>query len=164
MQIWSKSSVDDGGRTAGTEKVTVDDATLFLAKFSNGALGSFEATRLAPGRKNFNRIEINGSKGSLVFNQERMNELLYYRTDADSRKSGYVRIEAGPQHPPYGNICVAAGHQLGFNDLKTIEVARFFDAINGGPKNSPDFREGWAIQAVIDAAVQSSRGKAWISL
>ena len=59
----------------GTEKVTVDDATLFLAKFASGALGSFEATRMAPGRKNYNRVEINGSRGSLVFNFEEMNVL-----------------------------------------------------------------------------------------
>jgi predicted dehydrogenase len=109
-------------------------------------------------------FELTGTKGSLVFNQERLNELLYYRTGGDARTSGYVRIEAGPQHPPYGNLCVAGGHQLGFNELKTIEVAKFFDAINGGPKNSPDFREGWAIQAVIDAAIRSSREKTWMPL
>src|SRR4029077_19901778 len=62
----------------GTEKVTVDDATLFLAKFTGGALGSFEATRLAPGRKNFNRIEINGSKASLVFHLRAVHALHLY--------------------------------------------------------------------------------------
>ena len=144
--------------------IEVDDVARLLVRFERGCGGSIQANWAATGRKMQLAFELTGTKGSLVFSQERLNELLYYRAGEDSRKSGYVRIEAGPQHPPYGNICVAGGHQLGFNELKTIEIAKFFDAINGGPKNSPDFREGWAIQAVIDAAIQSSREKTWLSL
>jgi len=144
--------------------VEVDDVARLLVRFERGCGGSIQANWAATGRKMQLAFELTGTKGSLVFNQERLNELLYYRTGGDARTSGYVRIEAGPQHPPYGNLCVAGGHQLGFNELKTIEVAKFFDAINGGPKNSPDFREGWAIQAVIDAAVRSSREKTWMPL
>jgi predicted dehydrogenase len=144
--------------------VEVDDVARLLVRFERGCGGSIQANWAATGRKMQLAFELTGTKGSLVFNQERLNELLHYRTGGDPRTSGFVRIEAGPQHPPYGNICVAGGHQLGFNELKTIEVAKFFDAINGGPKNFPDFREGWAVQAVIDAALQSSRGKAWVSL
>ena len=63
-----------------------------------------------------------------------------HRTHADQRHNGYTRIEAGPHHHPYGLFCVAPGHQLGFNDLKTIEVAEFLEAIAGGERRGPDFR------------------------
>lgn len=144
--------------------VEVDDVARLLVRFERGCGGSIQANWAATGRKMQLAFELTGTKGSLVFNQERFNELLHYRTGQDPRTSGFVRIEAGPQHPPYGNICVAGGHQLGFNELKTIEVARFFEAIAGGAKNFPDFHEGWAIQTVIDAAMQSSRDKAWVAI
>jgi predicted dehydrogenase len=78
----------------GTEKVTVDDATLFLAKFKSGALGSFEATRMAPGRKNHNRIEVNGSRGTLVFNFEEMNTLEFYNCADPPGRQGFRHIMA----------------------------------------------------------------------
>ena len=66
-----------------------------------------------------------------------------------------------PQHHPYGLFCVAPGHQLGFNDLKTIEVAEFLEAVAGGEKRGPDFREAWEIQKIIDTAVRSSKLGTW---
>ncbi|HYO23963.1 MAG TPA: Gfo/Idh/MocA family oxidoreductase, partial [Lacipirellulaceae bacterium] len=78
----------------GTEKVTVDDASVFLAKFAGGALGTFEATRLAPGRKNYNRFEINGAKGSLAWCFEDLNYLDYYATDDPEDRRGFRRIMA----------------------------------------------------------------------
>src|SRR3954466_9434572 len=101
---------------------------------------------------------------SLSYTQERLNELLYYRAGEDPRHSGFVRIEAGPQHRPYGLFCVAPGHQLGLIDLKTIEVAEFLAAIAGGEKQGPDFREAWEIQKVIDTAVESSRSRSWLAV
>ena len=75
-----------------TEKgpVTVDDATLFLAKFANGALGSFEATRFATGHRSTNSFEINGSKGSVIFDFERMNELQVYFEDEQKMSKDFV--------------------------------------------------------------------------
>jgi predicted dehydrogenase len=106
-------------------------------------------------------FEIHGTKGSLAFTQERMSELLYYRKGGDPRHNGYVRIEAGPQHKPYGLFCPAPGHQLGFNDLKIVEMAEFLTAIAGGPRQGPDFREAWEIQKVIDTALDSARSRSW---
>jgi predicted dehydrogenase len=117
---------------------------------------------VATGRKMQLGFEISGRKGSLVFSQERFNELLFYRVGDDPRHAGYRRIEAGPQHHPYGLFCVAPGHQLGFNDLKTMEVADFLEAIAGGPAKGPDFREAWEIQKVIDAALRSARERRWV--
>ncbi len=97
----------------GTEKVTVDDATLFLAKFSNGALGSFEATRMAPGRKNFNRVEINGSKGSLVFNFEEMNVLQFYNCADPAGRQGFKSHHGDRGSASVRRRLVAAGTRAG---------------------------------------------------
>jgi predicted methyltransferase len=78
------------------------------------------------------------------------------------KTSGYVKIESGPQHPPYGEFCIAGGHQLGFNDLKTIEMGEFLRAIGEGRKSTPDFREAYEIQKVVEAALASSKSRAWI--
>jgi predicted dehydrogenase len=104
-------------------------------------------------------FELTGAKGSLVYTH--LNELLLCRADGDPRHNGYTRIEAGLQHHPYGLFCVAPGHQLGFNDLKTIEVAEFLEAIAGGERHGPDFREAWEIQKIIDTAVRSSKLRTW---
>jgi predicted dehydrogenase len=144
--------------------VEVDDVARLLLRFARGCSGAIEANWAATGRKMDLAFEVAGRKGALVFSQERLNELLYYRVGADARPGGHLRIEAGPQHPPYGLFCAAPGHQLGFNDLKTIEVADFLAAIAGAEAKGPDFREGWEIQRVVDAARRSARASAWIKL
>ncbi len=144
--------------------VNVDDAARLIVRFAQGCAGTIEANWIATGRKMQLGFELTGSKGSLVFTQERFNELQFYRADSDPKTAGYTRIESGPQHAPYGQFCVAAGHQIGFNDLKTIEVAEFLAAIGKGGKASPDFREAWEIQKVVDAAIQSSRSRQWMKV
>lgn len=141
--------------------VEVDDVARLLVRFARGCGGTIEASWVATGRKMQLAFELTGSKASLAFTQERLNELLYYRAAGDPRHAGFRRIEAGPSHPPYELFCAAPGHQLGFNDLKTIEVAEFLEAIAGGERRGPDFREGWEIQKVIDAALRSSRSRRW---
>ena len=142
--------------------VDVDDIARLTVRFARGCGGTIEANWVATGRKMQLAFELTGTKGALAFTQERLNELQYYRAAADNRHGGFVRIEAGPQHPPYGNFCVAPGHQLGFNDLKTIEVADFLQAIAGGTHRGPDFREAWEIQKVIDAAIAAHRSRTWL--
>ena len=144
--------------------VEVDDAARLIVRFARGCRGSIEASWVATGRKMHLGFEVAGRKGSLRFTQERLNELLYYRVGGDPRHAGFQRIEAGPEHHPYGLFCVAPGHQLGFNDLKTIEAADFLAAIAGGPPKGPDFREAWEIQKVIDAALRSARERRWIAV
>jgi predicted dehydrogenase len=153
-----------GPGSAERRKVEVDDAARLLVKFERGCRGSIEANWVATGRKMNLGFEVSGTKGSLVFNQEHFNELHFYRVGGDARHQGYLKIESGPAHSPYGLFCVAPGHQLGFNDLKTIEVAGFLEAIAGGEKSGPDFREAWEIQKVIDTAIRSSRERAWLTV
>ena len=79
----------------------MDDATMFLARFKNGALGTFECTRFAAGRRNFNRFEINGSKGSLTFNLEKMNELQFYSREDEGHVQGFREIIVNEGDHPY---------------------------------------------------------------
>ncbi len=141
--------------------VKVDDVARLLVTFARGCGGTIEATWLATGRKMQLGFELTGSKGSLAFSQENLNELHYYKSGGDPRHAGFTRIEAGPQHFPYGRFCVAAGHQLGFNDLKTIEIGEFLGAIATGQKAGPDFREAFEIQKIVEAALASSRLRQW---
>ena len=146
------------------KNVLVDDVARILVNFGRGCGGTIEANWIATGRKMQLGFEISGDKGSLVFTQERLNELLFYRAGGDARTNGYVKIESGPQHPPYGEFCIAGGHQLGFNDLKTIEMGEFLRAIGQGKKSTPDFREAYEIQKVVDAAIASSKSRGWVSI
>jgi predicted dehydrogenase len=144
--------------------VLVDDVARILVHFGRGCGGTIEANWIQTGRKMQLGFELTGEKGSLVFNQERFNELHFYRAGGDPKTSGFTKIESGPQHQPYGSFCVAGGHGLGFNDLKTIEMAEFLGAIGSGIKSGPDFREACEIQKVVDAAILSSKTRSWQSL
>jgi predicted dehydrogenase len=126
--------------TGGTRPVTVDDTTRAFLRFENGATGSIEANWVATGRKMQHDFEIWGTGGALSFSQERLNELRWYSVDDRPGRQGFRRIEAGPDHPPYGKFCVAPAHQLGFNDLKAIEVAGFVRAIAGEIEEPFGFR------------------------
>jgi predicted dehydrogenase len=144
--------------------VLVDDVARILVNFGRGCGGTIEANWIATGRKMQLGFELTGEKGSLVFTQERLNELMFYKAGGDPRTSGYVKIEAGPQHPPYGQFCVAGGHELGFNDLKTIEIGEFLRAVGEGRASTPDFREAYEIQKVVDAAIASSSSRQWTKI
>jgi predicted dehydrogenase len=141
--------------------VEVDDVARLLVNFERGCGGTIEANWIQTGRKMQLGFELTGEKGSLVFTQERLNELFYYKAGGEARHMGFTRIEAGPQHHPYAGFCVAGGHQLGFNDLKTIEMAEFLGGIASGQKAGPDFREALEIQKVVEAAIASSRDRGW---
>lgn len=144
--------------------VEVDDIARLMVRFERGCGGTIEANWVSAGRKMLLGFEVHGSKGALHFNQENLNVMEFHRFGADGRTGGFTRIEAGPQHAPYGNFCVAGGHQLGFNDLKTIEMAEFMGTIAGGPKSGPDFREAYEVQKVVMAAVQSSKARSWLKV
>lgn len=146
------------------KEVLVDDVARLLVTFGCGCGGTIEASWIATGRKMQLAFELTGAKGSLTFTAERFNELMFYRAGGDARRNGFVKIEAGPQHPPYGQFCVAGGHQLGFNDLKTIEIGEFLGAIARGEKSGPDFREAYEIQKVVESAIVSSRTRGWVKV
>ncbi len=160
-------AIDDRLGAAASDKmgdVTVDDAAMFLARFKNGALGTFEASRFAVGRKNYNRFEINGSKGSVVFNLERMNELEYYdEGDADDVK-GFRVIQATDGSHPYAGHFWPVGHILGYEHTFINLVADAFTAMAEGRSIDPNFVDGYENQRVLDAVEQSHDSRTWFKL
>jgi predicted dehydrogenase len=146
----------------GPKPVMIDDHTHVVARFESGAVGTLTASWVTPGRKMQIDFEVVGSRGSLVFSAEHFNELHLYAAGDSEKRQGFKTLLAGPDTPPYGNFCPAPGHQLGFNDLKTIEVAHLIDAIAGGKSASPDFAEALAIQKVVAAVLRSADERAWI--
>ena len=142
--------------------VEVDDVATAALRFASGAVGTIEANWLATGRKMGLAFEVSGSMGAIRFTQERMNELELYRAADPAGLQGFRTIEAGPAHPPYGAFCPAAGHGLGFNDLKTIEVADFLRAVGGEAVGHADFREGWAVARTVEAIYRAARDGGWV--
>jgi predicted dehydrogenase len=147
----------------GTDAVTVDDTALFLARLSGGAVASFEATRFALGRKNAMRLEVNGSKASLAFDFESMNELQWY--EGEGTEAGFRRIlVTEPQHP-YVGVWWPPGHLLGYEHTFTHEVADLLDAIGAGTDPEPGFDAGLRVQRVLHAVEESaSTQSAWTAI
>ena len=149
--------------TTGAVQVEVPDTVSALIRFEGGATGTLEASWMAAGRKHTIAVEVWGSKGSLAFDFERLNELRLYRTGNPAGRDGVTTILAGPDLPDYAPFVPAPGHQLGFNDLKTIEVRDLLVGMEGdGPW--PDFAEGAAVQRVVDAIVTSDRSGGWVTV
>ena len=145
----------------GKGKVSTDDATSFLAVFQNGALGSFQATRLAPGRKNFLRLEIFGSKGSLGFNLERMNELEYFESGGDDLSQGYKNILVTDPSQPYIKAWWPPGHIIGWEHTFVHQIKELLDGIGNKKAVTPDFYDGLRCQQVLDAVVSSTTTSSW---
>lgn len=148
----------------GTEQVTVDDTSIFLAKFANGATGTFEATRLAPGRKNYNRFEINGSKGSLVWCFEDLNILEYYSTTDPGTQQGFRRIIATEGDHPYVGAWWPPGHMLGYEHGFCNAVYDLTQAIANNQDCTPDFLDGVQCVAVLEAVDQSEESGSWANV
>jgi predicted dehydrogenase len=153
-----------GDASAPKGEVTVDDATLFLARFANGALGSFEATRFAPGHRCTNAFEINGSKGSVKFDFERMNELQVYFTDDAEDVQGFRRIMATDPAHAYMDAWWPAGHSIGYGQTFTHAVVELLNAIAEDRQPVPNFRDGVKCQAVLEAVEKSVAERRWVSV
>lgn len=145
-------------------KVTVDDATLFLARFKNGALGSFEATRFATGHKNGMSFEINGSKGSIRFEFERMNELQYYSVDDEEGLQGFRLIQATEDVHPYADAWWPVGHVIGYEHTFVHEMYEFVEAIAKDKPTNPDFNDGVKCSQILEAVDQSIENRQWVEV
>ncbi|ACT95235.1 Gfo/Idh/MocA family protein [Dyadobacter fermentans] len=146
------------GASKGDEmgEVTVEDAALMMVRFENGAIGSFEATRFATGRKNRLTFEIYGSKGSLVFDLERMNELQYYSNEDTKGEHGFRTILATESIHPYAGNWWPAGHIIGYEHAFVHAVVDFLNAIENDTDIKPDFADGLKIIQVLEAGLRSA--------
>lgn len=147
---------------SGRGRVDVDDSAQALVKFANGAVGYYEGSRFAPGRKNYNRFEINGSKGSIVWDLERMNELEVYTESGPL--SGFSTISVTDAQHPYVSAWWPPGHIIGYEHSFTHTVYDFLMAIAKGELPSPNFEDGLKNQRVLDAIERSSALGKWIEL
>jgi predicted dehydrogenase len=157
----SASSSSDGN---GLGDVTVDDAALFLARLDGGAIGTYEATRFATGRKNALRIELNGSLGSLAFDFERLNELEFYDATLPSSEQGFSRILVTEPDHPYMAAWWPPGHGIGYEHTFTHEVRDLIEAIATGRQPTPSFTDALQVQLVLDAVSRSAETEQWASV
>ena len=151
----------DGSGRAAVENEDIANA---VVRFASGAQGSLSASRLAWGRKNCLAWEVYGTEGMITFCQERMNELRLYENRGPNAEQGFRTILSGPDHPPFDRFCPAAGHQLGFLDLKTIELSDLLRAIATDTPAHPSFDDALAYEVVIHAIAESGRSGQRISL
>ena len=145
-------------------RVTVDDASVSLVRFANGAIGTIEATRMAPGRKNYNRFEINGSRGSLAFDLERMNELELYLEADQQRVRGFRRILVTESTHPYVKAWWPPGHIIGYEHTFTHTVYDLLEAMARDKVPQPNFVDGVRNQRVLGAIEKAAATRRWISV
>lgn len=145
-------------------EVDVDDASVFIARFENGAIGTFEATRFAGGNRNGNRIEINGEKGSIRWNMENMNNLQVYFHDDEPGLQGFRTINCTEEIHPYAGAYWPAGHIIGYEHTFINLIVELLNGVDKGYSPLPNFTDGVRNQAVLEAVEQSSRTKQWVSI
>ncbi|WP_122761068.1 Gfo/Idh/MocA family protein [Pseudomonas viridiflava] len=143
--------------------IAVDDQTHALLRFASGARGTFSSSWLKHGYKNHLSFEISGTQGTLTYDQERLNELRIYRPGAPGR-DGFQRLLAGPAQPGYAAFCPAPGHQLGYNELKALEVQALILAVCGQGSRGPDFEEAWQIERLATAIRLAAHEQRWVAL
>ncbi|MCB0826252.1 MAG: Gfo/Idh/MocA family oxidoreductase [Armatimonadetes bacterium] len=148
----------------GRDQVDVDDAAIWMARLGDGTLGSFEASRFAVGRKNHNTFEINGSKGSVVFDLERMNELEYYDNTEPTEQQGFRVIQATAAEHPYAGNFWPSGHIIGYEHTFINLLADAFSAICNDQETSPNLYDGLQNQRVLDAVDRSSESRSWVKI
>ena len=149
---------------SGKAVVTADDAMFFIARFRDGALGTFMATRFATGRKNYLRLEIFGSEGSLAFNLERLNELEYYARSDQAGQQGFRNILVTESVHPFINAWWPPGHIIGWEHTFIHEVADLLAAIATKEDVKADFYDGLRCQQVLDAVCQSADNGQWATI
>ena len=159
--VKTRPLLDDPKKTG---RVTVDDASTSLVRFRNGAIGTIEATRFALGRKNYNRFEINASRGSIAFDLERMNELEVYFEKDKANVRGFRRIlVTEPGHPSF-KAWWPAGHIIGYEHTFIHTVYDLLEAIADGKVPKPNFEDGVRNQRVLGAIEKAAEKRRWVTL
>lgn len=149
-------------KTGKKGKVTVDDAAIYLARFKNGnTLGTFEATRFAPGRRNYNAIEIYGSKGSILWNQEDMHQFHYYNMADPAELQGFRKVLATDGAHKYAGNWWPSAHNIGYEHLFVHEVYEFLRQLNAKKVDYPTFEDGVKCQRVLDAVEKAAKTRKW---
>ncbi|MCF3642695.1 Gfo/Idh/MocA family oxidoreductase [Rhizobium sp. TRM95111] len=160
----SKPYPDRPTRDGGRRAVENHDTASVLMRLPGNVSGVLMASRAAWGRKGRIALQIYGSKGSILFDQERMNEFQIYRTDGRATEQGYATVLTAPHHKPYDRFIPAPGHGLGFNDLKVIECRELIAAVAGMSFHAIDFAQGLRIEKTVHAMARSFRDRRWVEI
>ncbi|MCC6392150.1 MAG: Gfo/Idh/MocA family oxidoreductase [Bryobacterales bacterium] len=155
--------------TGKRQAVTIDDACMFLAEFANGSMGTFESTRYARGRKNFNTFELNGAEGSVYFDLEEPEYLQFFEykqlqsgKKVESHLTGWRKIHTTNSEHPYMNRYWVPGTCIGYEHTFLNALADFVMGVESGKPTQPDFRNALQTQKVCDAVLESAREGKWM--
>ncbi len=157
--------------TGEVQPVGIDDACMFLAEFANGSLGTFESTRYARGRKNFNTLELNGESGSIYFNLEDPQYLDFfeYADPATGKKTedhltGWRKIHVTNFEHPYMDKWWVPGCTIGYEHTFINALADFIKGLDSGTPVQPDFASALRTQKVCDAVLESAKSEQWVEI
>ena len=154
----------DEADPATQKTVDNDDMVSALVSFENGVKGHIGASRVTWGRKCGLRWEVHGTEGTILYDQERLNELKLFARDADPATDGFRTILTGPHHPPYSAFLPNGGHSLGYMDVKICELHDLLNGIETGAGVWPDFKAGLKIEQVMDAVDRSAQTGRWVKV
>ncbi len=154
----------DEANPATQKTVDNDDMVSALVSFENGVKGHIGASRVTWGRKCGLRWEVHGTEGTILYDQERLNELKLFTRDADPATDGFRTILTGPHHPPYSAFLPNGGHSLGYMDVKICELHELLVAIESDGPVWPNFDDGLAIENVMDAVDRSALSGQWVDV
>ena len=154
----------DEANPATQKTVDNDDMVSALVSFENGVKGHIGASRVSWGRKCGLRWEVHGTEGTILYDQERLNELKLFTRDADPATDGFRTILTGPHHPPYSAFLPNGGHSLGYMDVKICELHELLVAIESDGPVWPNFDDGLAIENVMDAVDRSALSGQWVDV
>ena len=147
--------------TGEVTPVGIDDASLFLARFNNGSLATFEATRYARGHKALYTLEINGENASIMWDLHDLHRLQYFDHKDEGKLRGWKNIHITDREHPYMANWWVPGLQIGYEHTFIHQVADFLTAVGGGTSAAPTFREGLATDDVTDAVLASAASRSW---
>ncbi|MFD8741362.1 Gfo/Idh/MocA family oxidoreductase, partial [Streptomyces sp. NPDC059618] len=146
------------------DTVDVDDEVMTMLRFDNDAIGSIEATRNGWGRNNFLTFEIHGTEGSITFDYEKRDQLQVIFASDDPAERGFRTIYTGPAHPHGEALWPIPALGIGYGETKIIETHDLFHAIVNGTAASPNFADGYQIEKIADAILESSNSGQWVTV
>ena len=155
---------DDPDNPGQQKTVDNDDMVAALVQFENGVHGHIGASRATWGYKCGLRWEVHGTEGTIIFEQERLNELKLFTRQNDPATDGFRTILTGPYHPPYSAFLPNGGHSLGYMDVKICELQQLLTSIESGEAVWPSFSDGLVIEKVMDAVDRSSINGQWVEV
>ena len=161
---FDKFGAADRSGTGPKGKVDVDDELQAMLRFKSGVVGTLEVSRNAYGRSNWLGFEIHGTRGSIVFDYHRLNQLQVALAEDASRLRGFRTVFTGPEHPSGEFLWPLQGMGTGFTDIKMIEMYRLSQALAGIREAAPTFRDGHAVVCISEAILKSGEENRWVKV